>query len=83
MNTAVEKVLLENGQTPENSVQYRFLPVSGYFAEDQVIFDRDRVNDTIDYANVRQLFFLPVEEYNRVMHAEIALRTGFIYCQGR
>ena len=82
VNTAVEKVLLENGQTPENSVQYRFLPVSGYFAEDQVIFDRDRVNDTIDYANVRQLFFLPVEEYNRVMHAEIALEEHevLLYC---
>lgn len=82
VHTAVDKVLLDNDQLPENSIQYRFLPTSGYFAEDQVIFDRERVNNSYNYANVRQLFFLTTEEYNRVMHTDIQLgeREIMLYC---
>lgn len=73
-NAAIDQVLAANGQTPENSQQYRFLPISGYFSQNEVIFDRDRVNSNYNYANVRQMFFLTTEEYNRVMNTDIQLK---------
>ena len=81
VHTEIEKILAQNGQSSENSVAYRFLPVGAYLAEDEVIFDRDRVNSN-DYTKVRELFFLTIEEYNRVMHTDIKLEEQeiLLYC---
>lgn len=58
-------------------LQYRYLDAAGYFLEDQVIFDQSKLTgfSLTDYSSVRQMFIVPLEDYNRLMGTEETLEA--------
>lgn len=75
---AVEKVLAEYGEIPENVLQYSYLDISGGFEEDNVILDPDRIDElsnSLD-TDIRQLFIVTVDDYNRLMNKNETLSDG-------
>lgn len=69
VHTAVASALEEAGLQAENELHYRYLDVAGYFDGAQVIFDQNKIPDfgMSGYSSVRQLFIVPLEDYNRLM----------------
>lgn len=75
---AVEKVLDEYGEIPENVLQYSYLDISGGFEEDNVILDPDRIDELSNSLDpdIRQLFIVTVDDYNRLMNKNETLSDG-------
>ncbi|MDO4321050.1 MAG: FtsX-like permease family protein [Lachnospiraceae bacterium] len=76
IDEAVDTVLESSGLERENVLEYRYLSIGGYFDNDQVILDEEKlVKDfsIMDAAKVQDIYFIPVDDYNRIMGAEEAL----------
>ncbi|MGN1415817.1 MAG: FtsX-like permease family protein [Oscillospiraceae bacterium] len=75
---AAEKVLDKYGETPENVLYYSYLDISGGFEGADVILDPDRIDElsnSID-PDVRQLFIVTLDDYNRLMNKNETLSDG-------
>lgn len=77
VRAAVDEVLTRYGEEAQNVLQYRYLDAAGYFLEDQVIFDQSKLTgfSLTDYSSVRQMFIVPLEDYNRLMGTEETLEA--------
>ncbi|MGN0692604.1 MAG: ABC transporter permease, partial [Oscillospiraceae bacterium] len=75
---AAEKVLSEYGETPENVLKYSYLDISGGFEGDNVILDPDRIDELSNSLDpdIRQLFIVTVDDYNRLMNKNETLSDG-------
>lgn len=65
----IEKVLAEQGQKEENTLHYRFFAAAGLADEENIFLERENFaafnTNTMD--SIRQLFIVPLEDYNRIM----------------
>lgn len=66
VHTAVEEVLGEHGMTALNLLHYQYLNVGGLLDGSTISFDVE--NADIDYGKIRQLYFLTIDDYNRLMN---------------
>ncbi len=66
---AVQSTLAEHGLIQENVLDYRYLDVAGLLEGDRVLFDKSSMTgfELTDAGKMRQLFFVPLEDYNRLM----------------
>lgn len=62
-----EQILLEEGAEPVNILNYHYLEVGAYQRGDSFSFDVDSLKMGMDYTKVRNLYILPLSDYNRVM----------------
>ncbi len=62
-------VLSEKGVSPENVLSYRYLNIAGYLRGSSVVFNGSNLSamESIDFGGMKQLFIVPLEDYNRVM----------------
>lgn len=62
-------LLQEHGLIQENVLDYRYLDVAGLLEGDRVLFDKSSMTgfELTDAGKMRQLFFVPLEDYNRLM----------------
>lgn len=72
---AAESVLEKYGEAPENVLQYSYLDISGGFEGDRVILDPKRA-DELSGNDIRQLFIITVDDYNRLMNKNETLSDG-------
>lgn len=75
---AAEDVLEEYGEVPENILHYSYLNISGGFTGEKVILDPERVDELGNSLNpdIRQMVFVTVADYNRVMGKNETLSDG-------
>ncbi len=68
-----EKTFAENGVVPENVYEYRFASIAGMTFPDGSI--RPDVNDnfTVDFDRMRMLYFITLDEYNRLTGESVEL----------
>lgn len=66
---AVQSTLAEHGLIQENVLDYRYLDVAGLLEGDRVMFDKSSMTgfELTDAGKMRQIFFVPLEDYNRLM----------------
>lgn len=80
---AADDVLEKYGETPENILHYRYYNITAAFEGNKVICNAERIKEisnTINY-DIRQLFFVSISDYNRVMNkAEILSEDEVIIC---
>ena len=80
----VKEVVGSHGLLQENVLQYQHLDVGGYQVEDQIIFDQGKLEEfsMSDYTNVKQLFIIPISDYNRLMGTTESLAPDqvLLYC---
>ena len=57
------EILAANGLTAQNELRYELLDLSGFMADDQLVFDGSLLENVSD---VRQLFIISLEDYNRL-----------------
>lgn len=78
VHEAVAGALREYNMQPENTMEYRYLDVAGLFLEDQVIFDQSRITgfQISDISKMRQMFIVPLEDYNRLMEKQETLEKN-------
>lgn len=76
IHNSVEEILDRRGVEQENVLHYRYLDIAGYVNGDQVIFDTSSLYtyQLSMYDDVRQLFIVPIEDYNRLMNESETLR---------
>ncbi len=70
IDNAVNAVVEESGFTQENVLDYKYLSIGAYFDADQVILDEKQVVEKFgatDIAKIRDIYFIPVSDYNRLM----------------
>lgn len=78
-NGVVSEVLASHGLVGENTAEYRYMYLAGYLWEDQLLLDRDKLESfslTGDNNLLRELYVLPLEDYNRMMGTQYSLAPG-------
>lgn len=78
IQTVVDEVTEQYGTGQENVLNYRYLSIGSYFQEDQVILNEDKMNGlgVLDFANIRDLYIISLEDYNRLMGTSEMLEDG-------
>lgn len=65
VHDAALSVLDDYSLEPQDMLHYQYLPIAGLIDGSVVSFDSDEAS--LDFSNLRQLFFLTIDEYNRLM----------------
>lgn len=75
---AAEDALEKFGETPENVLHYSYLNITSGFEGDRVILDSERQNELSNSLNpdIRQIFFVTLADYNRLMNKNETLSDG-------
>ena len=69
-----EKVFEKNSVKPTKVVEYKYATITGMLNDDTVDPDASNIAYSIvNTGNIRQLFFMDIEEYNRIMGTDIKL----------
>lgn len=78
VQSVIDEVLAQNGLKREKALDYHFLSFSGYFEEDQVLVNTEKLNqlNISDYSQWKEIMILTVADYNRLMNAEETLGEG-------
>lgn len=83
MHTMIHEIQKEYGQEESNVLNYQYVSMPGFQNGDQIILDSDRIKNLfISYQDVRQIFIVPLSEYNRLMQTEEELNSDevLLYC---
>ena len=77
-----DAILTDYGLTRENTLVYRSLDLSGLMEGDTLYFDQSRLTSLTDYAAVRQIFVISLDDYNRLMNTDKTLAEDeiMLYC---
>lgn len=72
------EVLDSHGLLGENASEYRYTYLDGFLAEDQLLLDRQEMeNFDINLTDsLREVYVLPLEDYNRMMGTQYSLAPG-------
>lgn len=75
VHQAISDTLQQYHVSEKDLLHYRYLDVGGYFKDDQVIFDQSSLSGLglSDTENIRQLFVVPLEDYNQLMDKQETL----------
>lgn len=75
---AVSQVLHANGVEAENILEYKILGMAAFLDENKLILDDSGLYsfEVSSYSKVRQLFFVPLSDYNRLMGKEETLEPN-------
>ena len=72
-----EKLFLEKNVEPKNVEQYRYATIAGVLNGNKINPDAsDATFSTLDYSILRQVFFIPVEDYNAIKGTDLILEPG-------
>ncbi|MDD4715644.1 MAG: ABC transporter permease [Oscillospiraceae bacterium] len=77
MREAILGISNAYGSKPENNTDYRFASLSGLLENGVLETDVKKFN-TNTYSNVYQVYFVPVDDYNRMMGTRETLEKGEI-----
>lgn len=80
-----EKCAAHYGAEQENVLAYRYTEGDAFMQKDELVLNYANlqgVNPIADMAHIVGLYFVPVEDYNRVEHAQETLEDGevLLYC---
>lgn len=75
---AAEEVIASHGLVGENTTEYRYMYLSGYLSEDQILLDRNQLEsfDMLGGNSLRELYVIPLEDYNQMMGTGYTLAPG-------
>lgn len=77
------EILSRNQTEASNKIEYRFLNFTGYEKNGTIILDTNKVQ-SIDASKIRDLYFFPLEDYNRIFGLNETLSEGeVIVCADR
>ena len=78
IHKTAEDALEKFGETPRNILHYRYLNITGGFEGDRVICDPNKAKELSNSLNpdIRQIFFVSISDYNRLMDKNEALSDG-------
>ena len=72
-----EKLFLEKNVEPKNVEQYRYATIAGVLNGNEINPDASNATfSTLDYSILRQVFFIPVEDYNAIKGTDFILEPG-------
>ena len=84
---AAAQVVASHGLLEENVIDYHFLGIGAFLKDDEAILDMERLEDFSfgGYENVTELYFIPLQDYNRLMGENRTLASGeaLIHCERR
>lgn len=78
VRSTYEKVFAEHQFTPENVQEYCYASITGLMTDGIVNADKDSVlgSVNINFDDIRQLYFVSVDDYNRIMGTHYTLHDG-------
>ena len=72
-----QEVYARNGAVPQNVERYRYANIAGVLNGNEIDPNAsDTIMSTLDYSILRQIIFVPVEDYNAVKGTELTLEPG-------
>lgn len=79
-----DRTVRELGKEPQNILSYQYLEITAYQQESTMRLNNGSLStaQSLDFANVREVFVIPLEDYNRVMGEDAGLPEGeaLLYC---
>lgn len=74
---AAERSLEKHGVTAENELSYTYLPLGGALLGDRFDLDRSDISEMDElFVDLRNVYVMTIEDYNRVMGEEMTLSDG-------
>lgn len=83
VHDTIWKVQKEYGQRESNVLNYKYLSMAGFQDGDQIVIDPGKIRSAYaSYESIRQIFIVPLADYNRLMDREETLNADevLIYC---
>ncbi len=82
ISDTADNILAEYGLTQENVLFYKSLDLSAALIDNTLSFDQSNLKVPFDYAAVRQLFIISLDDYNRLMGTDVTLAEDeiLLYC---
>ncbi len=78
--TEYEKIMKENNVTPEGVAEFNYCSISGMLQGENIIISPEMTTDfTLNYDNLRALYFVSVSDYNKIMGTDLSLTGGEAY----
>ncbi len=76
--STIDSVLQKHGEKAENILTYRYLDISGGFRDNTVTLDSRNAQELLGSGgyDVRELFIIPVSDYNRISGKSIELKEN-------
>ncbi len=62
----VDAALLDLGVEKLEELTYSYFAVSAFLQEDQAVMDSEKISAQMDYSDVRAVYFVSLEDYNRI-----------------
>lgn len=76
-----EEVLEQAGVTPENVLEFQYADITGLLCGDYIKTDADNNVEVLNhYDDLRQIYFMTVVDYNRIMGSDYRLNPGQVLC---
>lgn len=60
----------------DNLLNYRYLSIAALQKDGKMLLDRKKMEQPYSYGDVRQLYFIPLEDYNQIMGTSEVLKDG-------
>lgn len=77
MKAEYEKVFESYGVSPENEEEYRYCSIAGLLSGNKIDVESNKVNElSLDYDDVRILYFVCTDDYNAYMGTSVSLENG-------
>lgn len=78
--TEYERILSENNVTPEGVTEFNYCSISGLLKGEYIQISPEMTSDfSVDYDNIRALYFVSVSDYNKIMNSSLSLENGEAY----
>ena len=72
----ITKTLDEYDIEADNLLHYRYLSVAALQKDGKMLLDQKKMEQPYSYADVRQLYIIPLEDYNQIMGTSEILKDG-------
>lgn len=72
----VDEAVQNRGMEKQEEVYYGYFCISILLEGDQCLLDDEKINGLLDYSDVRDVYFVSLEDYNRITGKEETLEAG-------
>ena len=74
----LDDMIRKQGSEPESTINYTCIQITGLMKEDTLILNPDdsSIDALSSYDNLRQLYVIPLDDYNRCMNTRETLKEG-------
>lgn len=78
LDSSIDKNLNKHNMTASNEISYRYIRFDGNLKENEVKLKGDYTDDNYNFDEIKMIYLIPIEDYNKVSNSNIELEDNEI-----